>query len=152
MSSPLPPAHDPTWETAAATAGVAASGPETAPTDQLQESLQALPIYTRSLLKVPLTVSVTLATTRIPLQRVLRLGPGSIIRFDQPCDAPLTLEVANRPVATGEAVKVGDKFGLWVTAMILPHEKFAPITRAAGERATAESSPHQPGTSQHRPS
>jgi flagellar motor switch protein FliN/FliY len=30
-------------------------------------------------------------------------------------------------VAVGEAVKVGEKFGLRITSMVLPEEKFEPI-------------------------
>jgi hypothetical protein len=37
----------------------------------------------------------------------------------------LQLEVSGRPVATGEAVKVGDKFGLRVNSIVLPEERFA---------------------------
>ncbi len=36
----------------------------------------------------------------------------------------LELQVGNRPVATGEAVKVGDKFGLRITAIAMPDERF----------------------------
>jgi flagellar motor switch protein FliN len=30
-------------------------------------------------------------------------------------------------VAVGETVKVGDKFGLRITSMVMPEEKFEPI-------------------------
>ena len=32
--------------------------------------------------------------------------------------------MGGQPVAVGEAVKVGDKFGLWITAMAMPEERF----------------------------
>ena len=44
--------------------------------------------------------------------RVVELGPGSIIQFEKSCEDMLDLSVGNRVVASGEAVKVGDKFGL----------------------------------------
>ena len=87
-------------------------------------SLDRLPPYARSLLKIQVPVTVTLAATKQPVQRILELGPGAIIQFDKPCDEMLTLEVGNRPVAIGEAVKVGDKFGLRITSITLPGERF----------------------------
>jgi flagellar motor switch protein FliN len=93
-----------------------------------------LPPYTRSLLRIKVPVVVTLAEKRQKLSRIIELGPGSIIQFDKSCEEMLDLEVANRPVALGEAVKIGDKFGLRITAMALPDERFHPVTptKAAG--------------------
>ncbi len=86
--------------------------------------LNELPNYTRSLLRIKVPVVVTLADKRQPLRKVVELGPGSIIQFDKSCEEMLELKVGDHPVATGEAVKVGDKFGLRITSMILPDERF----------------------------
>jgi flagellar motor switch/type III secretory pathway protein FliN len=88
-------------------------------------TLGDLPTFTRSLLRIKLPVVVTLAEKRQPLGMILELGPGSIIQFDKSCEEMLQLEVSGRPVATGEAVKVGDKFGLRVNSIVLPEERFA---------------------------
>ena len=87
-----------------------------------------LPPYTRSLLRIEVPVVVTLAEKRQKLSRIVELGPGSIIQFDKSCRAMLDLEVGNRTVACGQAVKVGDKFGLQITAMLPPDERFSPVT------------------------
>jgi flagellar motor switch protein FliM len=79
------------------------------------------------LLRIKVPVVVTLARKRQPLSHILELGPGAIIQFDKACDAMLELDVATRSVALGEAVKVGDKFGLRISAIILPEERFAPL-------------------------
>lgn len=92
-------------------------------------SLDDLPIYSRSLLRIPVTVVVTLAEKRQPLGRILELGPGSIIQFDKSCDEALELEAGGRTVALGEAVKVGEKFGLRITSMILPEERFVEVRK-----------------------
>ncbi len=81
-------------------------------------------LYSRSLLKVEVPVTVTLAAKKQPVSKIVELVPGSIIQFDKPCDEMLELEVAGQPVAQGECVKVGDKFGLRITSMILPGESF----------------------------
>ena len=94
---------------------------------ELDERLAHLPGYTKSLLRVEVSVRVTLADTDLPLARILELGQGSIIPFAKSCEEPLTLSVGNYDVAVGEAVKVGDKFGLRITSMVMPKEKFFPL-------------------------
>jgi hypothetical protein len=39
----------------------------------------------------------------------------------------LELDAAELPIGLGEAVKVGDKFGLRITSMLLPEERFLPV-------------------------
>ena len=124
-------------EPAVANATAAASGPTVTPAPKpperstpsltyrdVEDGMGLLPAYARSLLKVELPVRVTLAETKQPLHRILELSPGTILQFNKPCEEPLTLEVDEQPVAFGEAVKVGDKFGLWITAMAMPGERF----------------------------
>ncbi len=64
------------------------------------------------MLGIPVTVSVRLAEKRIEMKQVLEIVPGALIMFDKPCDEPLDLYVNNHRYCCGEAVKVGDKFGL----------------------------------------
>ena len=90
----------------------------------LTHTSRDLPPYTRSLLRIRVPVVVTLAEKRQKLDRIIELGPGAIIQFDKSCEEMLELQVGNRPVATGEAVKVGDKFGLRITAIAMPDERF----------------------------
>lgn len=100
------------------------------PTEATHGKLDGLPSYTRSLLRVEVPVSVTLAAKKQSVSQILELGAGSIIHFDKPCDEPLELEVNGRPVAQGEAVKVGEKFGLRVQSIVLPNERFKPVLPA----------------------
>lgn len=88
------------------------------------ENISQLPAYSRSLLKIKVPVVVTLASTKQPLSRILELGTGSIIQFEKSCDETLNLEVGDQCVAEGEAVKVGEKFGLRITAITMPEERF----------------------------
>ncbi len=92
--------------------------------ETLEEGLRQLPHYARSLLKVRVPVKVTLASSKIPLSRVMELGHGSILQFQKSCEDPLTLEAGDQEIAAGEAVKVGDKFGLWITSIAMPEERF----------------------------
>jgi flagellar motor switch/type III secretory pathway protein FliN len=89
--------------------------------------LVQLPSYSRSLLRIEVPVVVTLATTRLSVKRILDMGPGSILHFEKSYDSPLTLSVGHCDVAVGDAVKVGDKFGIRITSMVMPQEKFEPV-------------------------
>ncbi len=89
--------------------------------------LEDLPRYSRSLLKIRIPVVVTLAQKRLALGRILEWGPGALIQFDKSCEELLELSAGGHPIAVGEAVKVGDKFGLRITSMLLPGERFQPV-------------------------
>lgn len=92
---------------------------------------EELPAYTRSLLRISVPVSVTLAQKRQPIDSIVKLGPGSIIQFDKSCEEMLELEVGQQRIAHGEAVKVGEKFGLRITSITLPDERFSAAARRA---------------------
>jgi flagellar motor switch protein FliN/FliY len=66
----------------------------------------------RQLLRLPVTVSVRLAERRIELKQLLGLSPGALLTFNKPCEDLLDLYVNNRLYCRGEAVKIGEKFGL----------------------------------------
>lgn len=91
-------------------------------------SVQELPLYTRSLLQLKLPVSVVLAQTRQPIKEIVRLSPGMLIQFKKPCEELIELRVGNEQVALGEAVKVGDKFGIRLSSVVLPGEHFTRVT------------------------
>lgn len=93
----------------------------------LAGSLAHLPSYSRSLLRIEVPVVVTLATTRLSVKRILDMGPGTIVHFEKPYDSPLTLSVGHCDVAVGDAVKIGDKFGIRISSMVMPQEKFEPV-------------------------
>jgi flagellar motor switch/type III secretory pathway protein FliN len=101
--------------------------------DSLEAALPQLPSYTRSLLKIRVPIVVTLASSKQPLNRIIELAPGSIIPFEKSCEDTLSLEVNNHEIAIGEVVKVGDKFGLRITSMILPPERFLPLKKRSVE-------------------
>lgn len=79
----------------------------------------------RRLLRTNVPLIVTLADKRLATGKLLDIGPGSIIEFERPCDEPLQLSVNNLPIGVGEAVKIGDHFGLKVTAILSPEERAA---------------------------
>ena len=67
------------------------------------------------LLGLSLTARVVLAEREMAVDSILGIRPGTIIEFDVPFDSELLLYAGNRVVGRGQAVKVGEKFGLRVT-------------------------------------
>ena len=91
------------------------------------ESLNVLPRYSRSLLRIKVPTIVNLATKKQSISEILELGPGSIIKFEKSCEELLELTVGNCSIGEGEAVKVGDKFGLRISTITLPNERFEKV-------------------------
>jgi len=64
-------------------------------------------------LEVP--VIVRLGQCTMNLRKVLDLVPGSIIELAAPADSELHLLVNNKHIGFGNAVKVGENFGIRIT-------------------------------------
>lgn len=77
------------------------------------------------LLDVPLEVMVQLGRTRLTIQELLTLGPGSVIELDKVAGEPLDIIINDRLVARGEAVVINDKFGVRITDIVSRAERIA---------------------------
>lgn len=66
-------------------------------------------------LEVPLIVQLGQRSMRVG--DVVRLMPGSIVELPQSPDDPLALMVNNKIIGRGVAVKVGENFGMRITAI-----------------------------------
>jgi flagellar motor switch protein FliN/FliY len=93
----------------------------------LQESSPVSPIkpgvgnFSRELqflYDVPLQVSVEVGRAKILLKDLLQMGEGYVVELDKLAGEPLDLYVNSRLIARGEAVKVGDKFGIKLTEVV----------------------------------
>lgn len=93
-----------------------------------------LPNYTKNLLRIRVPVMVTLARKKQRVSSIVELGPGTILQFSKSCEQLLEIEVNGHEIGQGEAVKVGDKFGLRVSNLTLPGERFNPI----GDKAASQ--------------
>ncbi|MBL9082214.1 MAG: FliM/FliN family flagellar motor switch protein [Planctomycetales bacterium] len=114
-----------------ATRAVAAAQAKQQAAARSAHTLNDLPNYTRSLLRIQVPVMVTLASKKHQVSTILEIGPGTILQFKKSCDQLLELEVNGHAIGVGEAVKVGDKFGLRVTSLTLPGERFESLGKAS---------------------
>jgi flagellar motor switch protein FliN/FliY len=69
----------------------------------------------RRILHLEVPVIVKLAERKLTLAEVLRLGAGAIIEFSKSSDEPLELMINNKSIGFGDAVKVGENFGLKIS-------------------------------------
>ena len=65
--------------------------------------------------KVPVNLIVRLAERKLELEQLLRIAPGSLLMFDKPYDSPLDVYIDNRLYCRGEAVKIGETFGIKIS-------------------------------------
>lgn len=77
------------------------------------------------LFDVPLQVSVEVGRARILLKDLLQMGEGYVVELDKFSGDPLDLYVNSRLIARGEAVKVGDKFGIKLTEVVSPSDRIS---------------------------
>ena len=67
---------------------------------------------------IPLQVSVEVGRSKILLRDLLKMGEGYVIELDKLAGEPLDLYVNAKLIAKGEAVMVGDKFGIRLTDVV----------------------------------
>ncbi len=72
---------------------------------------------------IPVVLSMEIGQTRMTIGEVLKLGKGSIVELQRMADEPLDVLVNGTLVAHGEAVVVGERFGVRLTDVISPNER-----------------------------
>lgn len=75
------------------------------------------------ILDIPVTLSMEIGHTRITISELLKLGKDSVIELQRMADEPMDVLVNGTLVAHGEAVVVGDRFGIRLTDVISPQER-----------------------------
>ena len=82
------------------------------------------------ILDIPLTVHVELGRKRVRISDLLQVGTGAILELDIAAGAALSIYANNTLIAQGEAVVVGDHYGIRVTDIVSPEER---IRRLSGQ-------------------
>ena len=75
------------------------------------------------ILDIPVTLSMEIGQTRISISELLKLTRDSVIELQRMADEPMDVLVNGTLVAHGEAVVVGDRFGIRLTDVISPQER-----------------------------
>ncbi len=69
-------------------------------------------------LNVPVTVAI--GRKEVPVQRLLQLSPGSVLKLDKPITAPADLYLKDTRFATGSIVVVEDRFAIRIKEILGP--------------------------------
>ena len=75
------------------------------------------------ILDIPVTVSMEIGRTRLPIRNLLRLNQGSVVELDRLAGEPLDVLVNGTLIAHGEVVVVNEKYGIRLTDVISPAER-----------------------------
>lgn len=70
-------------------------------------------------LDVPVELTIELGRKNMKIAEVLRLGPGSVLELDKVSGEPLDIYVNNRLIARGEAVVIGERYGVRLTEVLV---------------------------------
>ncbi len=89
------------------------------------------------LMDVPVQVSVELGRRSLPIGDVVKLGPGAIIELGKAAGESLDVLVNGKLVARGEAVVVGEKYGIRITE-VMTQQLIATGTPAANDAPVAK--------------
>lgn len=76
------------------------------------------------IMDVPLKVTVELGRTRMQIRDVLDLGKGSVVELDRLVGEPIDMLVNGKLIAKGEVVVIDENFGIRVTDIVSPIERF----------------------------
>jgi flagellar motor switch protein FliN/FliY len=82
------------------------------------------------IMEIPLELTVELGRKRIRIGELLSVGVGSVIDLGTPAGAPLSIYANGTLIAHGEAVVVGERYGIRVTDIVSPRER---VRRLGGE-------------------
>lgn len=91
-------------------------------------------------LDVPVQVSVELGRKTVPIGDVVRLGPGAVLELGKAAGESLDLLVNGKLVARGEAVVVGEKYGIRIVEVVRTADLSVPagVEPAANEKPQGE--------------
>ena len=71
---------------------------------------------------VPIELTVEIGRKKMKIGEVLRLGPGSVLELTKASGEPLDIYANNRLVARGEAVVIGERYGVRLTEVLVNDE------------------------------
>ena len=75
------------------------------------------------ILDVPVTLSLEVGRTRLPIRSLLQLNQGSVVELERGAGESLDVFVNGTLIAHGEVVTINDRFGVRLTDVVSPSER-----------------------------
>jgi len=79
------------------------------------------------IMDIPVTISMEIGRTMIPIRNLMQLNQGSVIELDRLAGEPMDVLVNGTLIAHGEVVVVNEKFGIRLTDVISVEERVKKI-------------------------
>ena len=80
-------------------------------------------INLEALMDVPVTLSVEIGRSKLPIKQLISLNQGSVVELERGVNEPLDLMVNGTLIARGEVVVVDGQFGLRLIDIVSPSER-----------------------------
>jgi flagellar motor switch protein FliN/FliY len=87
------------------------------------DSIPSEPSDLDRIMEIPLEVHVELGRRRMRISELLGLGVGSVIDLGVTAGSPLAVYANQTLVARGEAVVIGERYGIRITDIVSPRER-----------------------------
>jgi flagellar motor switch protein FliN len=84
------------------------------------------------ILDLPLIIHVELGHRRMRVTDLLQVAVGSVLELDTAAGAPLGIYANQTLIAQGEAVVVGERYGVRVTEILTPNERVKKLGERGG--------------------
>jgi len=75
------------------------------------------------ILDIPVSLSMEVGRTQIPIRNPLQLTQGSVVELDRLAGEPLDVMVNGTLIAHGEVVVINEKYGIRLTDVMSPSER-----------------------------
>ncbi len=75
------------------------------------------------ILDIPVSLSMEVGRTQIPIRSLLQLTQGSVVELDRLAGEPLDVMVNGTIIAHGEVVVINEKYGIRLTDVMSPAER-----------------------------
>lgn len=112
--------HDDSLRDVGPIPGLASVSPLSAPPIDLPVSSPGRGVDSLSfVMDVPVELTVELGRKNVRIGDVLRMGPGSVLELSKANGEPLDVFVNDRLVARGEAVVIGERYGIRLTEVLV---------------------------------
>ena len=94
----------------------------------MTETASRLPQENLRLLEnIGVALTVEVGRTEMTIRELLRLSEGSVVELNRMAGDPLDVLVNGTPIAKGEVVLVGDRFGIRFGQIITPEERVGAV-------------------------
>jgi len=100
---------------------------EAADAESMVKGISSSDVNLETLLKVPVSLSIEVGRTRMPISQLLETNEGTVIELERLLEEPLDILVNGALIAHGVVVLANERFGIQITDIVSPQERVRSI-------------------------